>query len=112
MRYYEIIEASKPVDDAERDERQHAEARAKLDDARRKRSRSAQVYQDGIRTADDEQCKAQRKLAEVGAEQPDQDIERERWKRYWAEQQRLNRAIPVDDEKCPLGLSGCLFLTR
>jgi hypothetical protein len=99
MRYREIIETKTPVDDAERDQQQHAEASRKLDDARRKRGKSAQDYQDRIRTADDEQRKAEQRLAEVGNNSSDHDAERERWKRYWANQQRLNRALAADDSE-------------
>jgi len=104
MRYWEIIEAEQR--DAEHDREQRAAAREKLDKARDKRSQAAQTYQDRVRDAAEQERKARQALAEVEAEQPDYEAERERWKRYWAYQQRINRALAAGDEKRSRGLSG------
>lgn len=110
MRYWEIIEAErrKADHDAEHDREQRAEARKKLDNARHTRSQAAQTYQDRVRNAAEQERKAKARLAEVEADtdQPDYDTESERWKRYWAKQQRINRALAADAERRSRGLDG------
>lgn len=109
MRYWEIVEATtKPKHDAEHDAQARAEARRKLDNARTKRSQAAQTYQDRVRGAAEQERKAKARLAEVdaGTEQPDDDTETERWKRYWAYQQRMNKALAADAEQRSRGLDG------
>jgi hypothetical protein len=66
MRLWEIIEAARPDQDAERERQARVKAWRQLDTARRKRTRAAQEYADRLRTADDEQRAAQQKLAECG----------------------------------------------
>ena len=75
MRYWEIIEAGKPDHDAEHDPQERAELWRKLDSARHKGSRAGQDYQDSVRSADNEQRKAQQKLAENGNDETDPDTE-------------------------------------
>ena len=104
MRYFEIIEASKLDHDPEHDRQERADFWRKLDTARRKRNRAAQEYQDRTRTADAEQRKAQRELAET--DKPDPDTERRLWQSYWAKQLRINRALAAHAEKRSRGLSG------
>ncbi len=106
MRYWEIIEASKPDRDAEHDQQERAAAQQKLDNARRKRSQAAQTYQDQVRDAGEQERKAKEALAEVEADRPDDDTDTERWKRYWSNQQRINRALAADAEKQSRRLSG------
>ena len=106
MRYWEIIEASKPDHDAKHERQERSTEWEKLDNARRKRSQAAQTYQDRVRDADEQERMAKQALAEVENDQPDHDTETERWKRYWAKQQRLNRALTADAEKQSRGLSG------
>jgi len=102
MRYWEIIKAEQR--EAEHDAQKRAAARQKLDKARDTRSQTAQTYQDRVRDAAEQEHKARQALAEVDAEQPDNDTETERWKRYWAKQQRINRALAADAEKRSRGL--------
>jgi hypothetical protein len=84
MRYYEILEATQHDHDPEHDRQQRAEAWHKLDTARHRRSRAEQQYQDRARTADDQQRKAQRELAETeaDAETADYHSEHKHWQRY------------------------------
>jgi Na+-translocating ferredoxin:NAD+ oxidoreductase RnfC subunit len=103
MRYFEIIEASKLDHDPEYDRQERAELWRKLDNARRKRNRAAQEYQDRTRTADAEQRKAQQELAET--DKPDPDTERRLWQSYWAKQQRIAKALAADAEKRSRGAS-------
>lgn len=102
MRYWEIVEAS----EAEHDAQERAEAQQKLDNARRTRTSAAQTYHDRVRDAAEQERKAKARLAEVEAEQPDDETKAERWKRYWAYQQRVNKALAADAEQRSKGLDG------
>ena len=49
---------------------------------------------------------------DADTEETDDDNEHERWKRYWAKQQRVNRALAADAEKRSRGLPTSASICR
>lgn len=63
MRYWEIIAEADAAEAARKAADKALKARQKIADAQTKKSRAAQTYQDSLRSANDAQAAAQRKLS-------------------------------------------------